>query len=55
MDKFIYTTEDEWEITLAYDSSSDDTKIVKDIKSLMESMIVRQVRDVIRGEMNCGG
>lgn len=49
MDKFTYTTQDDWEITLAYDSSSDDTNIVKDIKSLMESMIVKQVRNTIGG------
>ena len=45
MDEFTYTAQDGCEITLAYDSSVNDADVVRDIKSLMESMVVKQVRN----------
>lgn len=44
MDEFTYTAQDGCEITLVYDSSANDEEIVRDIKSLMTSMVVKQVR-----------
>ncbi|MCI9379616.1 MAG: hypothetical protein HFG88_01070 [Dorea sp.] len=45
MDEFTYTAQDGCKITLAYDSSVNDADVVRDIKSLMESMVVKQVRN----------
>lgn len=49
MDQFTYITEDGWEITLIYDSSADDADIVRDIKSLIGAMAVKQVIGAIGG------
>lgn len=45
MDEYTYTAPDGCEITLVYDSTADDEKVVKDIKSLMVSMAAKQVRN----------
>lgn len=44
MDEFTYTAQNGCEITLVYDSSVNDENIVKSIKTLIESMIIQQVR-----------
>lgn len=44
MDEFTYTAQDGCEITLVYNPSANDENVVKSIKSLMEAMVIKQVR-----------
>lgn len=45
MDEFTYTGKNGTKITLIYDSTVNDDEVVKDLKSLMVSMVVKQVRN----------